>query len=82
MIYVVALCHFVEGLACMKDVEGLYEMSVLSLRYPGLRLGRDAVSALCDGLGRRDGPAMAMQRALAERCSGVVADRKGQRPAT
>lgn len=72
-IYVVALCHFVEGLTCMKDVEGLYEMSVLSLRYPGLRLGRDAVSALYDDLGRRDGPVMATQRALAERCSGVVA---------
>lgn len=65
-IYVVALCHFVEGLTYMKDVEGLYEMSVLSLRYPGLRLGRDAVSALYDDLGRRDGPVMAMQRALAE----------------
>lgn len=72
-VYVVALCHFVEGLTYMKDVRPLYEMSVLSLRYPGLRLGPDAVSSLYDDLGRRDGPAMAMQRALAERCSGEVA---------
>ena len=72
-IYVVALCHFVDGLTYMKDVAGLYGMSVLSLRYPGLRLGAAAMSALYDDLGRRDGPVMAMQRALAERCSGTVA---------
>ena len=72
-VYVVALCHFVEGLTYMKDVRGLYEMSVLSLRYPGLRLGADATRALYDDLGRRDGPVMELQRALAERCSGTVA---------
>jgi hypothetical protein len=72
-VYVVALCHFVEGLTYMKDVRGLYDMSVLSLRYPGLRLGPDAMSTLYDDLGRRDGPVMELQRALAERCSGTVA---------
>ena len=63
-VYVVALCHFVEG---------LYEMSVLSLCYPGLRLGPDAMAALYDDLGRRDGPVVQLQRVLASRCSGVVA---------
>jgi len=72
-VFVVALCHFVEGLTYMKDVRGLYEMSVLSLRYPGLRLGPDAMATLYDDLGRRDGPVMGLQRALAERCSGAVA---------
>ena len=72
-VFVVALCHFVEGLTYMKDVRGLYEMSVLSLRYPGLRLGPDAVATLYDDLGRRDGPVMELQRALAARCSGAVA---------
>ena len=72
-VFVVALCHFVEGLTYMKDVRPLYEMSVLSLRYPGLRLGPDAMRTLYDDLGRRDGPVMEMQRALAERCSGEVA---------
>ena len=72
-VYVVALCHFVEGLTYMKDVGALYEMSVLSLRYPGLRLGPDAMRTLYGDLGRRDGPVMELQRALAERCSGTVA---------
>lgn len=72
-VFVVALCHFVEGLTYMKDVRGLYEMSVLSLRYPGLRLGPDAMATLYDDLGRRDGPVMELQRALAGRCSGAVA---------
>ena len=72
-VYVVALCHFVEGLTYMKDVRGLYEMSVLSLRYPGLRLGPDAMRTLYDDLGRRDGPVMGLQRALSGRCSGTVA---------
>ncbi|MDO4539337.1 MAG: transposase [Coriobacteriales bacterium] len=72
-VYVTALCHFVEGLTYTRDVAGLYDMSVLSLRYPGLRLGPDAMSRLYDDLGRRDGPVMEFQRALAERCSGAVA---------
>lgn len=72
-IYVVALCHFVEGLTYMKEVSSLYDMSVLQLRYPGLRLGYDALSTLYDDLGRRDGPVLELQRALSERCSGKVA---------
>ena len=72
-IYVVALCHFVEGLTYMKEVSSLYDMSVLSLRYPGLRLGYDALATLYDDLGRRDGPVLELQRKLSERCSGKVA---------
>ncbi len=69
--YAVALCHFVEGLTYMKDVGALYEMGVLSPRCPGL--GPDAMRTLYGDLGRRDGPAMELRRALAERCSGTVA---------
>ena len=72
-IYVTALFHFVEGVTYMKEVEDLYEESVLQLRYPGLRLGYDALATLYDDLGRRDGPVLELQRALSERCSGRVA---------
>ena len=72
-IYVTALCHFVEGLTYMKEVSSLYDMSVLRLRYPGLRLGYDALATLYDDLGRRDGPVLELQRTLSERCSGMVA---------
>ncbi|MDO4537528.1 MAG: hypothetical protein Q4B54_05150 [Coriobacteriales bacterium] len=71
-IYVAALCHFVEGLTYMKDVSGLYDMSVLSLRYPGLRLDPDTVSRLYDDLERRGGSVMKLQSELAEKCSDIV----------
>jgi len=70
---VVALIHFVQGLTCMRDLARFLEMSVLSLRHPGLRIGYDAMGGLYSDLGRRQGPVLAMERALLDRSSGLVA---------
>ena len=49
-IYVAALIHFVQGFTYMKDLARFLEMSVLSLRHPGLRMGYDAMSSLYEDL--------------------------------
>ncbi|MCH3926717.1 MAG: hypothetical protein LKE27_09890 [Atopobiaceae bacterium] len=74
-IYAAALIHFVQGFTYMKDLARFLEMSVLSLRHPGLRMGHDAMSSLCEDLGRRQGqgPVLAMEQALVDRSSGLVA---------
>lgn len=72
-IYVAALIHFVQGFTYMKDLARFVEMSVLSLRHPGLRMGYDALSGLYGDLGRRQGPVLAMEQALLDRSSGLVA---------
>ncbi|WP_165046365.1 transposase [Adlercreutzia sp. ZJ138] len=72
-IYAAALVHFVQGFTYMRDVASFYEMSTLSLRLPGLKLGYDALSRLYEDLGRRQGPVLAFEQALVERCSGQVA---------
>jgi hypothetical protein len=45
-IYVAALVHFVEGFTYMRDLARFHDMSVLSLRHPGLRMGYDAMRGL------------------------------------
>ena len=72
-IYAVAVVHFVQGFTYMRDVASFYEMSALQLRFPGLRLGYDALSRLYGDLGRRQGPVLAFEQALVDRCSGEVA---------
>ena len=72
-IYAVAVVHFVQGFTYMRDVASFYEMSALQLRLPGLRLGYTALSGLYEDLGRRQGPVLAFEQALVERCSGRVA---------
>ena len=72
-IYVAALIHFVQGFTYMRDLARFAEASVLSLRHPGLRVGYDAMRALYEGLGRRQGPVLAFEQALVDRSSGLVA---------
>jgi hypothetical protein len=72
-IYVAALVHFVEGFTYMRDLARFHEMSVLSLRHPGLRMGYDAMRGLYEDLGRRQGPVLAFEQALVDRSSGLVA---------
>ena len=72
-IYTVALIHFVNGFSYMKSVQGYYEMSVLSLAYPGMKLGYKTLSSLYDDLGRRQERVVRFEQGLADECSGYVA---------
>ena len=72
-IYVTAMIHFIQGFTYMKNIHNYYEMSILSLKYPTLKLGYDALSSLYDSLGRRQGNVLRMEEKLIEACSKQVA---------
>ena len=63
-IYALALINCVNGMQPAKDAGRHLAMSVLSLRFPGVRLGPDAMATLLDALGRRQGPVMSFEAAL------------------
>lgn len=39
LIYVIAMIHFINGFTYLKDIHNYYDMSVLSLKFPSLKLG-------------------------------------------
>lgn len=72
-IYVTALIHFVQGFTYLKDIRSYYEMSILSLKYPSLKLGYSALSSLYDDLGRRQGNVLRLEETLVSACSKQMA---------
>ena len=72
-IYTVALIHFVQGFTYLKDIKNYYDMSVLSVWFPSLKLGYDSLSALYDALGRRQKNVLKMEEKLVSSCSREVA---------
>ena len=72
-IYVIAMIHFVQGFTYLRDIHSYYDMSVLSIWYPSLKLGYDALSRLYDALGRRQGSVIKMEEKLLSACSRQMA---------
>ena len=72
-IYTVAVIHFIQGFTYLRDIRSHYDMSVLSLWYPSLKLGYDALSKLYDALGRRQGNVIKMEEKLIAACSRQMA---------
>lgn len=72
-IYAVALIHFTQGFMHMKDIGTCYEMSYLSLLWPGLKMGYDALESLYDQLGRRQGGVLLLEEKLLAASSKQVA---------
>lgn len=63
-IYTVAMIHFIQGFTYLRDIHSYYSMSILSLRFPSLKLGYDALSKLYDSLGRRQGNVIKLEEKL------------------
>lgn len=72
-IYTISLIHFIQGFTYMKDIKNYYDMSVLSLVFPSLKLGYDALTNLYDALGRRQNNVIKMQEKLVAACSNQIA---------
>ena len=72
-IYTVAMIHFIQGFTYLRDIHSYYDMSILSIRYPSLKLGYDALSKLYDALGRRQGNVIRMEEKLISDCSRQMA---------
>lgn len=73
IIYVVSLIHFIQGFTYLKDIKGYYDMSVLSLRFPSLKLGYESLSKLYDTLGRRQTNVLQFEEKLISECSRQIA---------
>ena len=72
-IYAIALIHFTQGFMHMKDIGTCYEMSYLSLLWPGLKMGYDALEKLYDQLGRRQSGVLQLEERLLQSSSREIA---------
>lgn len=72
-IYTVALIHFINNFTHIKDVKKYYDMSYLSLLYPGLKLGSSSLSKLYENLGRRQTNVLAFEQSLVDNSSHCLA---------
>ena len=72
-IYAVALIHYIHGYTYLKNIKPYYDMSVLSLRFRGLKMGYDSLSALYDALGRRPSKVLEFERKLIESSTKEIA---------
>ena len=74
-IYSLAVVNCVNGMQPAKDAGRHFAMSALALRFPGAKMGPDALATLLDALGRRQGPVMSFEAALcASSGPGVAVD--------
>ena len=73
MIYVISVIHFINGFTYIKNISTVYEMSILSLVFPSLKLGNGSVSKLYESLGRRQNSILKMEEKLIELSSKQVA---------
>ena len=72
-IYTVALIHFIQGFTYLRDMKAYYDMSILSLKYPTLKLGYESLAKLYDTLGRRQTSVLKLEEKLVTECSHEVA---------
>lgn len=72
-VWALATMFCVRGVTPARDARRVWEQSCLSLALPSVALGERAVGELLDALGRRQGPVLAFERALAEASSRLVA---------
>ena len=63
-VYALAVVNCVNGMQPAKDAGKHFGMSAMSLRFPSLKMGPDALATLLDALGRRQGPVMSFEAAL------------------
>lgn len=73
-IWTLAVLYAVNGFRAISAIGTLYEKSVLSLYYPGLKMGRTALSNQLDNLGRRNTESLKFQELISETTNKVAID--------
>ena len=73
MIYVISAIYFIHGFTYIKNIRDIYEMSILSIIFPGLKLGNESVSNLYKALGCRQTNVLQMENYLVENGSKQIA---------
>lgn len=72
-IYIIAMIHFIQGFTYLRDIKNYFDMSVLSIKYPSLKFGYEALSKLYDSLGRRQTNVIKFEEKLFTECSRQIA---------
>lgn len=72
-IYVIAVIHAIQGFTYLRDIKKYYDMSWLTLKFPGLKFGYDALCTLYDNLGRRQTQVLSLEQDLINSSSREVA---------
>lgn len=73
LIYVISIINFIHGFTYIKNIRCVYEMSILSILFPNLKLGCDSVSNLYEALGTRQSSVLQMENYLIEHSSKQIA---------
>lgn len=73
LIYVISVIYFIHGFTYIKNIRCVYEMSILSVLFPNLKLGNDSVSNLYEALGARQSSVFEMEKYLIDHSSGQIA---------
>lgn len=73
MIYVISIVHFINGFTYIKNIRDYFDMSILSLVFPSLKLGKETVSNLYESLGSRQTSILKMEERLVKLSSGQIA---------
>jgi hypothetical protein len=72
-IYTMAIINCANGMTPVKDAGKHHVMSILSLVFPSVKMGPDALASLLDALGRRQGGVMSFEGALCAASGAEVA---------
>jgi len=72
-IYAVALIHAVQEFVYLTDIKDYYDMSILSIKYPTLKMGYDVLSKLYENLGCRQTNVLELEQRLIDECSKQIA---------
>ena len=68
-IYVVAIITVTKGFTYMRDMSDVFEESFLSLKFPDVKVGKDALRTLYENLGKRRTRVDMFEQALIDGCS-------------
>lgn len=73
LIYVISVIYFIHGFTYIKNIHCMYEMSILSILFPNLKLRNDSVSNLYEALEARQSSVLKMENYLIEHSSRQIA---------
>lgn len=72
-IYVVAMIFFVNRFTYMTRIKSVYDLSYLSIAFPNVHMGYNAIKTLYDNLGRRNMKVRQFEQLMITQSSGRIA---------
>ena len=73
-VWVLALIYAVSGFRPISQISQIYRSSMLSVKYPGLKMGETAVANMLDDLGRKTTEEQAFEKLMIRDSSEIAVD--------